>query len=166
MSRTANLMNMYLGAIWGQDNYVETVFRNQIFLNHKLLETKKISMGEATSRAQEIVAMMTGVKNVYTSLQLLTSQSAQTEKTRNGFNPQRCGDIIIEAAPGWRVLNEDTQESEMAVASYTQFPIIFYGAGTQAARIATPAGTDRIASTIARAIRIRAPNACSAEPLF
>ncbi|MBQ8095671.1 MAG: alkaline phosphatase family protein [Prevotella sp.] len=166
MSRTANLMNMYLGAIWGQDNYVETIFRNQIFLNHKLLETKKISMGEATSRAQEIVAMMTGVKNVYTSLQLLTSQSAQTEKTRNGFNPQRCGDIIIEAAPGWRVLNEDTQESEMAVASYTQFPIIIFGAGTQAERISTPVSTDRIAPTIARAIRIRAPNACSAEPLF
>lgn len=166
MSRTANLMNIYLGAIWGQDNYVETIFRNQIFLNHKLLETKKISIGEATSRAQEIIAMMSGVRNVYTSLQLLTSQSPQLEKIRNAFNPQRCGDIIIEAAPGWKVLNEDTQESEMAVASYTQFPIIIFGAGTQAEHIQTPVTTDRIAPTIARSIRIRAPNACSSEPLF
>lgn len=166
MSRTANLMNIYLGAIWGQDNYVETIFRNQIFLNHKLLETKKISIGEATGRAQEIIAMMSGVRNVYTSLQLLTSQSPQLEKIRNAFNPQRCGDIIIEAAPGWKVLNEDTQESEMAVASYTQFPIIIFGAGTQAEHIQTPVTTDRIAPTIARSIRIRAPNACSSEPLF
>ncbi len=166
MSRTANLMNIYLGAIWGQDNYVETIFRNQIFLNHKLLETKKISIGEATGRAQEIIAMMSGVRNVYTSLQLLTSQSPQLEKIRNAFNPQRCGDIIIEAAPGWKVLNEDTQESEMAVASYTQFPIIIFGAGTHAEHIQTPVTTDRIAPTIARSIRIRAPNACSSEPLF
>ena len=166
MSRTANLMNIYLGAIWGQDNYVETIFRNQIFLNHTLLETKKISIGEATGRAQEIIAMMSGVRNVYTSLQLLTSQSPQLEKIRNAFNPQRCGDIIIEAAPGWKVLNEDTQESEMAVASYTQFPIIIFGAGTQAEHIQTPVTTDRIAPTIARSIRIRAPNACSSEPLF
>ena len=166
MSRTANLMNIYLGAIWGQDNYVETIFRNQIFLNHKLLETKKISIGEATGRAQEIIAMMSGVRNVYTSLQLLTSQSPQLEKIRNAFNPQRCGDIIIEAAPGWKVLNEDTQESEMAVASYTQFPIIIFGAGIQAEHIQTPVTTDRIAPTIARSIRIRAPNACSSEPLF
>lgn len=166
MSRTANLMNIYLGAIWGQGNYVETIFRNQIFLNHKLLETKKISIGEATGRAQEIIAMMSGVRNVYTSLQLLTSQSPQLEKIRNAFNPQRCGDIIIEAAPGWKVLNEDTQESEMAVASYTQFPIIIFGAGTQAEHIQTPVTTDRIAPTIARSIRIRAPNACSSEPLF
>lgn len=166
INRTANLMNMYLGAIWGQDNYVETVFRNQIFLNHKLLETKKISIGEATGRAQEIIAMMSGVRNVYTSLQLLTSQSPQTEKIRNAFNPQRCGDIIIEAAPGWKILNEDTQESEMSVASFTQFPIIIFGAGTHAECVQTPVTTDRIAPTIARAIRIRAPNACSSEPLF
>jgi hypothetical protein len=166
MSRTASLMNMYLGAIWGQGNYVETTFRNHIFLNHKLLETKKISIGEATSRAQEIVAMMSGVRNVYTSLQLLTTQSAQTEKTRNAFHPQRCGDIIIEVAPGWRVMTEDTGESEMSLASFTQFPIIVYGAGTAAERITTPVTTDRIAPTIARTIRIRAPNACSSEPLF
>ena len=166
ITRTANLMNMYLGAIWGQGNYVETIFRNQIFLNHKLLETKKISIGDATSRAQEIIAMMSGVRNVYTSLQLLTSQSLQTEKIRNAFNPQRCGDIIIEAAPGWKMLNEDTQESEMAIASFTQFPIIVFGGGIGAERIQTPVTTDRIAPTIARSIRIRAPNACSAEPLF
>jgi len=166
MNRTANLMNMYLGAIWGQDNYVETIFRNQIFLNHKLLETKKISIGEASSRAQEIVAMMAGVRNVYTSLQLLTSQSLQTEKIRNAFHPQHCGDIIIEAAPGWTILNEDTQESEMSVASFTQFPIIIFGAGIRAERIQTPVTTERIAPTIARSIRIRAPNACSSEPLF
>lgn len=166
MNRTANLMNMYLGAIWGQDNYVETTFHNHIFLNHKLLETKKISMGDATSRAQEIVAMMQGVRNVYTSLQLLTSQNSQTEKMRNAFYPQRCGDIIIEAAPGWRVFNEETQQSHMSIASFTQFPIIIYGAGTKAERITTPVTTDRIAPTVARSIRIRAPNACSSEPLF
>ena len=171
LSRTASLLNMYLGAIWGQDMYVETIYGNQIFLNHKLLETKKISIGEATGRAQELVAMMDGVRNVYTSLQLLTSQSAQTEKTRNAFNPQHCGDIIIETAPGWRVLNEDTHESHIPDASYTQFPIIFFGAGVSPALVtastaANPVGIERIAPTIARAIRIRAPNACTAQPIF
>mgnify|MGYP002622755241 CR=1 FL=1 len=166
MSRTSNLVNMYLSAIWGQGNYVETHFRNHVFLNHKLLETKRISIGEAVGRAQEIVAMMSGVRNVYTSLQLLTSQGLQERQIRNAFHPQRCGDLIIEVAPGWRILDEDTQQSEMSVASFTQFPIIIFGAGIVAARIDTPVTTDRIAPTLARTIRIRAPNACSAEPLF
>jgi hypothetical protein len=166
MSRTANLMNMYFGAIWGQGAYVEAYFRNQIFLNHELLETKKISIAEATSRAQEFLCMMSGVRNVYTSLQLLTGNNEHLLKIRNGFNAERCGDLLIETAPGWRLLNEDTQENELSRASYIPFPIIFWGTGVKAERITTPVTIDRIAPTVARAIRIRAPNACSSEPLF
>ena len=159
-------MNMYLGAIWGQGNYVETTYRNHLFLNRKLLETKKISIGDALNRAQEFLAMMSGVRNVYTSLQLLTSQNEQIQKVRNGYTPDNCGDIMIETAPGWTILNEDTQESEISRASFTQFPIIFFGAGTKAERVLTPVTVDQIAPTLARCIRIRAPNACFSQPLF
>ena len=38
-------------------------------------------------------------------------------------------------------------------------------AGLKAQRVTTPATVDRIAPTIAKAIRIRAPNACSSAPL-
>jgi len=166
MNRTGSLLNMYLGAIWGQGQYVETTFGNQLFLNHKLLEQKRVSMSEALTRSQELVAMMSGVRNVYTSLQLLTSTGEQLYKIRNGFSAERCGDILIETAPGWHLLNEDTQEDQISRASFIQFPIIIYGSDIKAERITTPVTTDRIAPTIAKAIRIRAPNACSAAPLF
>jgi hypothetical protein len=165
MNRTANLMNMYFGALWGNGKYVEAHFHNHIFLNHRLLEVKKVSMAEATSRAQEFLVQFSGVRNVYTSLQLLTGNNENLYKTRNGFNPERCGDIIIETAPGWRLIDEDTQENQLTRASFVPFPIIFFGAGTRADHVTLPVTTDRIAPTIARAIRIRAPNACSAEPL-
>ena len=165
MKRTANLLNMYLGAFWGQGNYVETTFKNQIFLNHELLETKKISITEATERAQEMIAIMSGVRNVYTSLQLLTSKNEQIKKIRNAFCAEHGGDLLIEVAPGWKVLDEDTQQTEFSRESYVQFPIIFYGGEAKAERIKTPVTTERIAPTIARYIHIRAPNACSAEPL-
>ena len=166
MSRTADLLNMFMGAIWGQGKYVEKTFRNHIFLNHSLLDKKTISIAEATSRAQELLVMMAGVRNVYTSLQLLTLSNEQIERVRNGYSPERCGDLVVETAPGWRVLTENTGESEYLRASFFQFPIIFYGTGIKAQHIQTPVTTDRIAPTIARAIRIRAPNACWAEPLF
>lgn len=166
MKRAANLMNIYMGAIWGQGNYVETTYRNQMFLNRKLLETNKISMTDALSRAQEFLSMMTGIRNVYTSLQLLTSNDEQIQKVRNAYNPENCGDIVIEVAPGWQILNEDTYESELSRAAYIQFPIIFYGAGITSEQITLPVTIDQIAPTIARTIRIRAPNACSSKPLF
>lgn len=166
MERTANLLNMYLGAIWGQGIYIESTFGNQIFLNHKLLESKKVSITDATNRAQEILAMMSGVRNVYTSLQLITGQNQQIQKIRNGFSPEHSGDLFIEVAPGWQILDENSQKVEFSRASFTQFPIIFYGSDIAAQRILTPVTTDRIAPTVARCIRIRAPNACSSEPLF
>lgn len=166
MSRTADLLNMYLGAIWGPGKYVETTFRNHIFLSHSLLDTKKISISNATSRAQELLVMMQGVRNVYTSLQLLTISNEQIQRVRSGYHPERCGDLVIETAPGWRVLTENSGESEYLRASFFQFPIIFYGKKMEAMRVSQHVTTDRIAPTLARIMRVRAPNACSAEPLF
>ncbi len=166
INRTANLLNMYFGAVWGQGRYVETCYGNEIYLNHKLLESKRISLTDATQRAQEFIAQVSGVANVYTFIQLLGGNNQQIYKIRNGFNPEHSGDILIEVLPGWQLQNENTQEKILSRASFNQFPIIIYGAGTKAERVKTPVTTDRIAPTIAKSIRIRAPNACSSEPLF
>lgn len=166
MTRSANLLNVYMGAIWGQGRYVESCYHNQMFLNQKLLESKRVSLTDACQRAQEFLTQLSGVRNVYSSLQLLTSTSEQIQKVRNGYNPARCGDILIEVSPGWKLFNEDNQETQLSRASFVQFPIIFYGAGTKAERVTDHVTIDRIAPSIAKAIRIRAPNACSAEPLF
>ena len=166
IDRTANLLNMYFGALWGHGRYVETCFKNQIFLNHKLLESKRISLTDAGQRAQEFISQLEGVRNVYTTLQLLSGNNLQISHIRNGFNPERNGDIMIEVSPGWHLANETTQEQQLSRASFTQFPLIIYGTGIQAENVKTPVTIDRIAPTIAKIIRIRAPNACSAEPLF
>ena len=166
MNRTSNLLNMYFGAIWGQGRWVEACYDSQLFLNHQLLESKRVSLTDAGQRAQEFLSQLSGVRNVYTGLQLLTSTSELTQKTRAGYNPQRCGDIIIEVSPGWKVLNEDTHQTRQQRASFTPFPIVFYGATIHADTIYEHVTTDRIAPTVAKSIRIRAPNACSSEPLF
>lgn len=166
ISRNSDLLNMYLGALWGQGRYVETCFGTQIFLNHKLFEQRRISLTEATERSQEFISMLSGVRNVYTAQQLMTSNNQHINKIRNGFHPDRCGDIIIEISPGWKTINDATRESITSSASYIQFPIIFYGSGVKKEKISTLVTADRIAPTISKAIRIRAPNACSSEPLF
>lgn len=166
INRTASLLNMYFGALWGQGKYVDTCYGTQIFLNHRFLESKRISLNDACQRAQEFLGMVAGVRNVYTSPQLLSSANPDITKIRNGFNPEHCGDIIIEVTPGWRLYNEDNQQTQLSRASYIPFPIVFYGANVKPERITTPVTVDRIAPTVAKAIRIRAPNACWAEPLF
>ena len=165
INRTANLLNMFLTAIYGQGRYVETCFSNQMYLNHKLIEEKRINMSELLQRAQDFLVQNAGIADVYTSERLLAGNN-DILKLRNGFNPSLSGDIIIEVAPGWRLQNEDTNESFTSRSGFLPFPIIFFGAGIQSSRVSTPVTVDRIAPTIAKSIRIRAPNACSTEPLF
>ena len=166
INRTANLLNMYLGAVFGPAKYVEFCYKNQVYFNHQLLRQKNIHLGEICSRSQEFILQLSGVRNVYTANQLLTSDSYLLESVRNGFNVEKCGDLIIDIAPGWKLINEDTLEKSTSRSAHVPFPIIIYGAGTKAERVQTPVTVDRIAPAIARAIRIRAPNACSSEPLF
>lgn len=149
INRTSNLLNMYLGAIFGQGKYVETSFHNQIYLDRKLIEQRHISFSDVIARSKELLVQTAGVRNVTTS----------------PYNPSVSGDLIIETAPGWQIINEDNNENYFSRAAFVPFPIILYGAGIKPDRITTPTTVDRIAPTIAKAIRIRAPNACSSAPL-
>ena len=149
INRSANLMNMYFGALWGAGKYVEAYYQNQIYLNHRLLETKRISMEDILQRGRSFLLQMAGVKEV-----------------ENHPYESHIGDLVIRTAPGWQIENEDTHEKTQLKNKLAYIPIIVYGTGIQAATIQTPVSTERIAPTIAKAIRIRAPNACEAEPLF
>ena len=148
-NRTANLLNMYLGALWGQGKYVEGTYRNQIYLNHQQLESKRISLTDATLKAKEFLLQMSGVKRVDIHLY-----------------EQHIGDLVVEINPGWQMQNDDTHEEFKVNKQLAYFPIIFYGANIPAERVKTPVSIERIAPTIAKTIRIRAPNACMATPLF
>ena len=166
INRAANLLNMYFGALWGQGRYVETFYDNQLYLNHKLLESKRISLSDASQRAQEFLLQMSGVKNVFSAQQLLNNYEGHFSKVRHSFHSQHSGDILIEVSSGWHLQNEDTNDDRLSQAAMPPFPIIIYGTGIQSARVEKPVTTDKIAPTIAKSIRIRAPNACSADPLF
>lgn len=166
INRTANLLNMYLSAIYGQAQYVDAVYHNQIYLNHQLLEQKHLSLIDMLTRSREFLILSDGIRDVHTADRILSPTNADIYKIRNAYSPTLCGDIIIEVAPGWKVVNEDSGETFTASASYSVFPIIFYGAGITKEHISTLVTTDCIAPTICKSIRIRAPNACKSLPLF
>lgn len=166
ISRTSNLLNMYYGALWGSDKYIESTYHNQIFLNHKLLEQKRISLKEATDRAQEFLCQLSGIRNIYTAQQLITDTNQQIEKIRKGFHPEHYGDIIIEVSPGWNLQNPDYNQNKTFRSSFIPFPIIIYGLNNNAQKISDAVSVEQIAPTVSKIIRIRAPNACSLQPLF
>lgn len=165
INRTANLLNMYLGALYGNDHYVDGCAANQIYLNHRIMEQKRLNMSNVLTQCQLFLLQCEGVRNAYTSENLITSGNNSTLQMRNGVNTSVSGDLLVEVAPGWKLCNEDTQEQYNIHLRNIEFPFILYGCGVQKKEITTPIDICRVAPTIAASIHIRAPNACSLSPL-
>lgn len=166
ITRASSLLNMYLMAVYGEGKYVEAEFGSQLFLNQKLIEDKQLNLNDVLTRSQALLIQMAGVKDVYTSQRLALSMGEEAiRRLRNSFNQMRSGDIFIEVSPGWHMVNEETHEQTLERASYVDFPIFFFGCNVRPETVKTPVTVDCVAPTLARFMRIRAPNACSVAPL-
>lgn len=166
ISRASSLLNMYLSAIYGTDRYVEAEFGSQLFLNQKLIEDKQLNLSDVLTRSEAFLIQMAGVKDVFTSQRLaLSSGMPGIRRIRDSFNQMRSGDIFVQVTPGWRTINEQTGEQSHERASYVGFPLFFFGSNVRPETVKTPVTVDCVAPTVARFMRIRAPNACESAPL-
>ena len=163
MDRCVALLNMYLGALYGKDNYVEGSYLNELYLNHALIEKRQLSMRELQERCTEFLSQMAGVKRVYPSLDLLSG--AADADMRGSYNSDRSGDLILEVTPGWTLVDDRWNERVGYNRAHVPVPVIMYGAGLTAGVSRVSIAVESIAPTVAHILRISAPNACSARPL-
>lgn len=166
LNRCATLLNMYLMATYGEGQYVEGFYDRQIYLNRKLIEEKQLHLADIQQKSAEFLVQFSGVDKVYSAYQLLLGPwSPQTDRIRNGFHRHRSGDLLIEVLPGWTIVQENQKDNRVVRAATPPAPLIFVGRGVKPEIIRKPVEIDRIAPTLAGAMRIRAPNACRAMPV-
>lgn len=165
ISRAQLLLNMYLIAVYGQGQYVETSIGNQIYLNLKLIENRGLNLNEVLERSSAFLIQLSGVRDVYTSQRLmLGAWTPGIRDIRNAYHPKCSGDILVQVAPGWHLVNDHSGERLLQRESYLGFPLYFYGGNITPQVIHSPVTVDHVAPTMAGHMRIRAPNACSASP--
>ncbi len=166
LNRCAALLNMYLMATYGQGQYVEAYYDQQIYLNHKLIEEKQLNLADIQEKAAEFLIQFSGVNEVYSGKRLLLgSWTPDISMIRNSFHRKRSGDLLIDVLPGWSIVNENTSDHKVVRKAHIPSPLIFMGSGVKPAVINTPVTIDHIAPTVAHILRIRSPNACSATPI-
>ena len=166
IKRCGALLNMYLMAVYGPGQYVETYFGRQIYLNHKLIEDKKLNLTEILNRSSDFIVQMSGVRAAYSSQRLLLGAwNPWVDKIKNGYYPSCSGDIYVEVMPGWSIVDEYSQTSQVVRDAYASSPLIFMGHNIKPEILYTPVKVATIAPTVAHFMRIRAPNAASAAPL-
>ena len=166
LNRCAALLNMYLMATYGEGQYVETYYNQQIYLNHKLIENKQLNLAEIQNKSADFLIQFSGVNEAYSAHRLLLGPwSPQIELARNGFHRKRSGDLLIDVLPGWTIVEENVTDSRVVRHADVPAPLIFLGGGIKPETIRVPVNITRIAPTLSSTMRIRAPNACTAIPL-
>ena len=167
MNRCSTLLNMYLMATYGQGQYVEGVYGQQIYLNHKLIEEKQLSLTEIQEKSADFLSQFSGVCEVYSSHRLLLgSWSPEVNLHRNSYHRKHSGDLTIEVLPGWTIIRENNVDNRTQRYSYSPAPVFIFGAGTPAEVVRTPVNICRLAPTICGILRIRAPNACKEQAIY
>ena len=166
MQRASMLLNMYLAALYGQAQFVEATYNQQIYLDHKLIEQKQLNLNEVLARAEEFLSQMDGVRDIFTSQRLaLGAWVKGLDRIRSGWNSARSGDILVEVNPGWRIVSEQNTEYVNQGEPYLSYPLFFMGADVSTERIVSQVSTAAVAPTLSRCLRIRAPNGSREMPL-
>lgn len=166
--RSKALLNMYLMAIYGQEQWVEKYFNNQIYVNTKRIEDKKINIKEFLEKAAEFLVQSSGIHNVVNSYQLLfdANSNSELQHVRNGYRRGISGDLIYELQPGWYNVSENKNEHERhAQNSALHAPIIFIGNNISPQKVDRIIHAEEIAPSVAYRLRIRAPNASQSTVL-
>ena len=166
LKRCTALLNMYLMALYGQGQYVEAYYGQQIYLNHKLIEDKKLNLSEVMARSSEFIVQMSGIRSAYSSQRLLLGAwDPKIDKIRNSFSQKCSGDLYIEVMPGWTVVDEYTNTTKVVREAYDSVPLFFFGYNIKPEILYSPVKIAVVAPTVAHFMRIRAPNAGVCAPL-
>ena len=166
MERTTAILNLYLSAKYGSDRYVETYYRNQIYMNHNLIEDKGLTMHQVLDNSVDLLVQVSGIKSVILMRDLMsTIPDQESLRKRNSYNTTYTGDIIIDAIPGWGITDENEGRTYYRSPIALPFPMILYGNGLRSEINHEPVSVSVLAPTICNIVGCNSPNASYSIPL-
>jgi predicted AlkP superfamily pyrophosphatase or phosphodiesterase len=153
------------------------IINNNFYLNRAALQRDGINLEECERAVGEAARRLPGVIRYFTRPQLENPASRVSDSiargVRNGFYPQRSGDVIVVTAPYTIIFDlPDDPTDPRSTATHgspysydTHVPLIIMGPGIVAGsyrRAATPAD---IAPTLARLLQVKTPDCAAGRPL-
>ena len=154
------------------EELIEAYNQPYLYLNRELIREKGLDQGEVEQAVAEELVKFDGVATAVSSTALRTASLPDTLLMRailRNFHPKRSGDVYVVFEPNVFITDFDG----LAVASthgspwrYDTFvPVIFAGAGLDAATISRPVTPYDVAPTLANYLGIKPPSAAIGKPL-
>ena len=156
------IVNAFLGAKYGQGEWILGYIDHSIYINHNLVYEKDLSIAEVQNEVATFAMQFRGVSHALSSTAMRMSYfgSGYAQKMQNSFYPRRSGDVIINLMPEWIESRDEVVSMSGSMYGYdTHVPLIFWGAGIVPQRTNEPVCMTSVAPTIARLMGIAEPAA-------
>lgn len=168
---TQDSLKRYLNTQYGPGEWVEAYSNQQVYLNHTLIQSKKMNLPEIQQKVADYLLQTNGVMRTTTATALNQANwtSGLVSFISNGYFPKRSGDVMVTLQPGWiegynGKLTKGTTHGTSGNYD-THVPLLWYGWKVKPGESAYPASITDIAPTLAYALSIQEPNASSGQPL-
>ena len=167
LKRVESLLNSYLSAKYGNADYVSGIYGNQIYLDHRALESHGLTADKARAEARDFLVQMSGIADARTLGEILSDSSEESSRQRRSIDPKTAGDIFVTFLPGWNVVDETRYPARTVPvrAGTVSTPFFLMGPEVTARTVPTPVDAAAIAPTVTSALHIRSPNGASYRPL-
>ena len=155
---------------YGKADWIESVSNDQIFLNHRVLNEKKINKNEFMDDMISILLTFQGIKNVFKGTDMNTREYSTGIRSRLqlGYNVKRSGDLLLVYEPGWfQTGYGKTGTTHGSGYNYdTHVPLLMYGKGIPAGyNSVKPISITDIVPTLCLLYEINLPNGANGQPI-
>ncbi|MFI3319226.1 MAG: alkaline phosphatase family protein [Rikenellaceae bacterium] len=163
------IVNSFLRAKYGGEKWVLGYENRNLYLNHKLLYEKKLSIAEVQNEVASFAMQFRGVAHALTATALRSGyfSDGYGALMQRSFYPQRSGDVILNLQPGWIELGGARRSESGSTYRYdSHVPLMIYGEGVVAASgVERAVMMEDLAPTLARIMGIEIPIAAEGQPI-
>ncbi len=162
------IMNAFLSARYGQDNWVLGYTNGSLYLNHDVIYRHKLSVEEVQNEAATFALQYRGVATAVTATAMRSAQfsSGALSLLQNGYNPRRSGDVMLSLDVNRIELDAQRVAMSGSVYNYDRhIPLIISGGYIVPQRITERVQSEQIAPTLASILSVERPQCSDAEVL-
>lgn len=165
--RASSLLNSYLSARHGNGDYIVAFHDGHLYLDHKVLESKRLDAALVAEDVRSFLCKMSGVADAFTLQDILSPSTPELEDLRLSIDPKNGGDVYVEFNPGWTVTDDTVYPSVSKIVrnSMVLSPAFIMGAETAPRVISEPVDATALSPTVAGILRIRSPNGAQSHAI-
>jgi predicted AlkP superfamily pyrophosphatase or phosphodiesterase len=164
-------LEKHLVGMFGKGRWVERYTNQQLYLDRKTIEGKKLNRIEVQEAAANFVMRFDGVARAITAdaIQRAGWTDGLMSRSESGYNAQRSGDVLVVLQPGWFEGYGSGPQKGTTHGSYSNYdthvPLVWYGWKVRHGESSAETAVSDIAPTIASWLYIQEPNGSVGKPL-